>query len=46
VLNNLLPISGTIAAVSTAAGIGAISVVRMSGEDSIDIAKKDFCSDC
>ncbi len=38
----MLPISGTIAAVSTAAGIGAISVVRMSGGDSIDIAKKIF----
>ena len=32
----------TIAAISTALGVGAISIVRLSGEDSIDIANKVF----
>ena len=32
----------TIAAISTALGVGAISIVRLSGEDAIDIANKVF----
>lgn len=32
----------TIAAISTASGIGAISIVRMSGEDALNILKKFF----
>ena len=32
----------TIAAISTALGVGAISIVRVSGEDSINIVNKIF----
>ena len=35
----------TIAAISTALGIGAISIVRMSGKDAISIANKVFSKD-
>ena len=39
----------TITAISTALGIGAISIVRVSGEDAIDIVNEVFnerYSDC
>ena len=32
----------TIAAISTSLGVGAISIVRISGEDSINICNKIF----
>ena len=32
----------TIAAVSTSLGVGAISIIRVSGEDSIDIVNRIF----
>ena len=32
----------TIAAISTAIGVGAISIIRVSGKDSIDIVNKIF----
>ena len=35
----------TIAAISTSLGIGAISIVRMSGTDAIKIANKIFSKD-
>ncbi len=35
----------TIAAISTALGVGAISIVRLSGEDSINIVNKIFDKD-
>ena len=35
----------TIAAISTALGVGAISIVRLSGEDAIDIVNKIFDKD-
>ena len=35
----------TICAISTALGIGAISIIRVSGDDAIDIVNKIFDKD-
>lgn len=43
-MSKIFDISKTIVAISTPIGVGGISVVRMTGDQSIEIADKLFCS--